>query len=81
MPIVINVKGIEAAYVNGQWVSKAPDSEAFMEHLDKLMQSADGTGGDDPYPNLTRAKRIVKELRGKMLDEGTPPRTKIGRVY
>ena len=81
MAITIEVGGAQATYRNGHWESKAPDSELFMQHLDQLMRSADGPGGDDPYPELTRAHRIVKELHGTMIDEGTPPRTKIGRVY
>ena len=81
MPLVINVGGLRATYKAGHWTTDTPDSEAFMAHLDELMRSADGPGGSDPYPDLTRARRIVKELRGSMIDEGEAPKTKRGVVY
>jgi len=81
MPLIIRVGGLLATYKAGHWTTDTPDSAAFMTHLDELMRSADGPGGSDPYPDLTRAQRIVKELRGSMIDEGTPPKTRAGMVY
>ncbi len=81
MPIIIEVGGTIAAYIKGHWKAKNPGNDAFMKHLDDLMKSADGPGGDDPYPDLTRTKRIVEELRGRLIDEGKPPKTKAGVVY
>jgi len=71
--ITMDVGGITASYNGVEWVTKAQDADAVIDTLNAMMHEQPGPSGADPYPALTLAQNIARQLHGRITDEGKAP--------
>lgn len=75
--VVIQVKGYRASIENYKWSCKDKD---FKGLLDTYINPK-GSSPSDPYPDLTVAKEVIKDLGGEIIRQDKLPESKKGVVY
>lgn len=71
--ITMEVGGITAVYNGVEWSTKDTEADAVIDMLNVMMHAQPGPSGADPYPALTLAQGIARQLHGRITDEGKPP--------
>ena len=71
--ITMEVGGITATYRAGRWSSNDKNADPVLDELNAMMHEQPGPSGADPYPALTLAQGIARQLRGRITDEGKAP--------
>ncbi len=80
MAIVLELGGVQLRYEGGAWQGDDDDA-TLLDILNRMMREPPGPSGADPYPALTRAQEIALRLRGRIVDEGSAPKSAAGVVY
>lgn len=77
MPVVISLGGQRATIDDGAWTSDDPNLQEFLNEV----KDEDLDSGADPWPDMTQARDVLRRYGGQIVDEGQPPRSRLGRVH